>query len=120
MLEEGFPTPYNITVEDEKVMEGKRADLTLGFWEKGRFIVIEMKHFPKRDDLILEDIAKLYEFVKSHAIHGFFVMIGTKRLDLKVYGIEEEDKHSYFKWKTIKPPYSDIPLETLIVGLMAA
>ena len=119
-----FPIPYQITAEDKEILEGKRADLTLGLLEDGRFATVEIKHFPSVDS-IKNDLRKLRDFVESQVIYGFFAMIGNskytyeQRVDLKSLGVERDGKYSFYEWRTIKPPYSDISIDTLIVGLMA-
>jgi len=119
-----FPIPYQITAEDKEILEGRRADLTLGLLEDGRFVTIEIKYFPSVD-LIKNDLRKLRDFVKSHVIYGFFAMIGNskytyeQKVDLESLGVEKDGKYSFYEWRMIKPPYLEISIDALIVGLMA-
>ena len=125
MREKKFPTPYEITAEDKEILEGKRADLTLGLLEDGRFVVIELKCFPKDIELVKNDLIKLRDFIKSRVVYGFFAMIGNskyayeKKLDLESLCVEKDDEYSFYEWRIIKHPIQKISLETLIVGLEA-
>jgi len=122
MHKKKFPMRYQITAEDKEILDGKRADLTLGLLPDGRFVIIEMKHFPNVNS-IKKDIKKLRQFIKSHVIYGFFAMIGNseyayeQKVNLESLGIKRAGKESFYEWHTLKPPFLDISLETLIVGL---
>lgn len=123
ILREGqFPKPCEITTEDREIMEGKRADISLGLLEDGRFVVIELKTFPEYEP-VKEDIEKLLRYVRSKTVFGFFGMIANsrydyeKKIDLEALGIQQEGEHSFYEWSLVQPPNEEIKLETLLVGL---
>ena len=122
MREGQFPKPCEITTEDREIIEGKRADISLGLLEDGRFVVIELKCFPEYES-IKEDIEKLLGYVRRKAVFGFFGMIANskydyeKKIDLEALGIQKEGEHSFYEWSLVQPPNKEIKLLTLLVGL---
>lgn len=126
MHEEKFPTPYLISAE-VKILEGKRADLTLGVLnEEKPLVAVEIKCFPTDPDVVVDLRDKLSKYVRNErAIFSFFAMIGDSKyvnensLDLEELGFEKDGKFSFYEWRTLKPPYSNISLETLMVGFTA-
>lgn len=111
-----------IRARDKELLEGKRADISLGLLKDGKFVVVELKHFPEFEP-IKNDIEKLLEYVRSKAVFGFFGMIADskysyeKKINLKDFGIQEEGEHSFYEWSLIESPHSKIKLETLLVGI---
>lgn len=126
MREEELPTPYLISAEVE-ILEGKKADLTLGVLdEENPLVAVEIKCFPTDLDVVADLIDKLGEYVgNERVIFSFFAMIGDSKyvnehsLDLEKLGLEKDGKFSFYEWRTLKSPYSNISLETLIVGFTA-
>ena len=122
MREGQFPKPCEITAEDKEIMEGKRADISLGLLEDGRFVVIELKLFPEYEP-VKEDIERLLGYVRSKAVFGFFGMIANsrydyeKKIDLEALGIQKEGEHSFYEWSLVQPPNEEMKLVTLLVGL---
>lgn len=122
MCEEKFPIPYLISAE-VKILEGKRPDLTLGVLDEEKpLVAVEIKCFPTDPD-IRGDLNKLKKYVRNESvIFSFFAMIGDSKyvnehsLDLEKLGLEKDGKFSFYEWRALKSPYSNIPLETLIVG----
>lgn len=137
MRQKKFEKPYEIFAEDKEIIKGTRADIALGWLEDGKFVAIELKHFPSLEG-IKADIKRLQEFVKSRAVFGFFAMIGNskfeykKNLNLKDLGIKlelsepleatldfnGEGEKSFYQWKLVKFPAAQRPLETLLVGIL--
>jgi hypothetical protein len=139
MRQKKFEKPYEIFAEDKEIVKGARADLALGWLEDGKFVAVELKHFPSREG-IRRDIKKLQGYVENRAVlFCFFAMIGDskneyqKYLNLKDMGIKQEilatDKaamvfkkegeKSFFQWKVVKFLAFERPLETLLVGIMS-
>jgi len=138
MRRKKFEKPYEIFAEDKEISKGTRADIALGWLEDGRFVAIELKHFPSLEG-IRADIKRLQGFVKSRAVFGFFAMIGDskneyqKYLNLKDLGIQQEIREpdeatinfkgegekSFYQWKLVKFPAAQRPLETLLVGILS-
>ncbi|MDH5743164.1 MAG: hypothetical protein OEZ52_06445 [Candidatus Aminicenantes bacterium] len=122
MREGQFPKPCEITAEDKEILEGKRADISLGLLEDGRFVVIELKLFPEYEP-VKEDIEKLLRYVRSNAVFGFFGMIANseydyeRKIDLEALGIQKEGEHFFYEWSLIQPPNDERKLVTLLVGL---
>lgn len=122
MHEENFPKPFEITVEDKEILEGKRADISLGLLKDGKFVGVELKRFPDFES-IKDDIKKLSEFVKNKVIFTFFGMIANskynykKNINLESLGIQQEGDNSFYEWSLIEPPTAKIKLETLLVGI---
>jgi len=124
MRKRGYDKPYEIFVEDKEILEGKRADLAVGWLEDARFVAVEFKRFPEIEEA-REDIVKLHQAVESKATCGFFLMLADaqyryhENLDLKALGIEEDGQYSWFNWEIIKPKHYDVLLEALIVSFFA-
>jgi len=111
-----------------ELSDSRRVDLALGTIgdEKGRvqgrLVAIELKHFPI-DLGIVHDLKKLGEYVKNESVlFCFFAMIGSPEyineqiLDLTKRDLEKDGEHSFYQWRTLKSPFLDKLLETLIVG----
>jgi len=117
-----FSKPYQISVENKEILEGRSADLALGWTDIGSFIAVELKRFPAVEE-VKEDIEKLHQATEAKAICGFFLALCDatydyrKNLDLRALDIEENGRHSWFAWKTIKPKHLDILIDALIVFL---
>lgn len=126
MREEMFPAPYLISAEVE-LLAGKRVDLTLGLLDEERpLVAVEIKCFPTDLNIVSDLVEKIGMFVKNdRVIYGFFAMIGDskyinpQRLDLTSLGIEKDGKQSFYEWSTLKSPFSDVIVQTLIVGFMS-
>lgn len=130
MQELELPIPHQIFTEVE-LSDNRRVDLALGFFEDekgrlGRLVAIELKHFPV-DLGIVSDLTKLGEYVKEKSvIYCFFATIGRPEyineqiLDLTKLGLEKSGMHSFYKWRTLNPPFQDKLLETLIVGFLSS
>ena len=122
MREGQFPKPCEITTEDREIMKGKRADISLGLLEDGRFVVIELKCFSEYEP-VKDDIKKLLKYVRSNAVFGFFGMIANSRydyerkIDLEALGIQKDGEHYFYEWSLVQPPNDERKLVTLLVGL---
>ena len=123
MRKREFDKPFEISVEEKEIVEGRRADLAIGWLDDGTFVAIELKHYPSIES-IGEDIRKLHQITEAKAILGWFLMLGPaeyryeEKLDLKAMGIEEDGKHSCFQWRKIKLKTIGTHLESLMVGIM--
>lgn len=139
MRHKKFEKPYEIIAEDREISKIARPDITLGQYEDGKFVAIELKTFPSFEE-IRADVKKVQEFVKGATVFGFFVMIGKSKkeyreyLNLKDLGIQQEiseqdeatidfkgeREKSFYQWKLVNPlPVTKQPLETLLVGILS-
>jgi hypothetical protein len=137
MRRKKFEKPYEIFADDREISKVARPDITLGQLEDGKSVAIELKTSPSVEG-IRADVKKLQGFVKSATVFGFFAMIGDSKkeyrdyLNLKDLGIQQEIRESdeammdfegegaesYYQWKSINPPATKRPLETLLVGIL--
>jgi len=123
MKEKNLDKPFQIFAEDREITKGKRADISLGKLEDGRFVVVELKSFPEYQP-VENDIKKLLEYVNKNVMYGYFGMIAYRKynykenIDLDCLGILEDSQHSFYEWHEMDLSYLDEKIETLLVGMI--